>query len=63
MSAPATVRRPTEDAANLADPPLPPIGRLADLLIIARATGDRCGELLFDRRLTRALGLDLGGDS
>lgn len=56
MSARAEVRRPTEKAADLTDRPTPPAIRIADLLIVARATGDRYGELLFDRMLDRALG-------
>lgn len=56
MAAPAMVRRPTEDAANLTDRPLPPVARLANLRIAARATGDRYGARLFDHQLTRAMG-------
>ena len=56
MSARAEVSRPTEKAANLTDRPTPPAIRIADLLIVARATGDRYGEVLFDRMLDRALG-------
>jgi hypothetical protein len=55
MSAPAQVRRPTEKAADLTDRRTPPVVRIADLLIVARATGDRYGELLFDKMLDRAL--------
>ncbi|WUD74615.1 hypothetical protein OG937_24435 [Streptomyces sp. NBC_00510] len=53
------VRRPTEDAAVYAvsrsPRPLPPITVLADLLIVARAIGDRHGEQRFDRMLDRKL--------
>lgn len=56
MSTRAQVRRPTEQAANLTDRPTPPAIRIADLLIVARATGDRYGEVLFDHMLDRALG-------
>lgn len=56
MPGPAVVRRPTEDAANLDPRPLPPVGLLVDLLIVARATGDRYGARLFDYQLDRALG-------
>lgn len=56
MSAAAEIRRPTEKAANLTDRKTPPAVRIADLLIVARATGDRYGELLFDKMLDRALG-------
>ena len=56
MSARAEVRRPTEKAANLTDRRIPPAIRIADLLIVARATGDRYGEVLFDRMLERAIG-------
>jgi hypothetical protein len=56
MNATAAVRRPTEDAADLNDRPMPPVIRIADLLITARATGDRYGELLFDKMLDRAMG-------
>lgn len=56
MPGTAPVRRPTEQAANLNDRPLPPLGRLVDLLIVARATQDRCGARLFDHQLDRALG-------
>lgn len=56
MSAPAEIRRPTEKAADLTDRKTPPAVRLVDLLIVARATGDRYGEVLFDKMLDRALG-------
>lgn len=56
MSARAEVSRPTEKAADLTDRPTPPAIRIADLLIVARATGDRYGEVLFDHMLDRALG-------
>lgn len=51
------IHRPTEDAAvmNVKAPRLS-VERVLDLLIVARATGDRCGELLFDRMLDRAIG-------
>lgn len=53
----AIVRRPTEDAAlrNIHTRRLSP-ARVADLLIVARATGDRYGEVLFDHLLDRTLG-------
>lgn len=56
MAGTAPVRRPTEQAASLRDRPLPPLGRLVDLLIAARATQDRYGARLFDHQLDRALG-------
>ncbi|WNI15235.1 hypothetical protein [Actinacidiphila sp. ITFR-21] len=57
MSGPAVVRRPTEDAAvdKVTARRLSP-ARVADLLIVARATGDRYGALLFDKMLDRAMG-------
>lgn len=56
MAGTATIRRPTERAASLADRPLPSLGRLIDLLIVARATGDQYGARLFDCQLDRVLG-------
>ncbi|GGK14524.1 hypothetical protein GCM10011583_53110 [Streptomyces camponoticapitis] len=54
----AIVSRPTERAA-LSSParPLPPVSRVADLLIVARATGDRYGARHFSSMLDRLLGL------
>lgn len=53
------VRRPTEERAihraDSAPVQLPPVARLADLLIVARATGDRYGARHFDCLLDRAL--------
>jgi hypothetical protein len=51
------VRRPTEDAAlrNTRPARVSP-ARVADLLIVARATSDRYGEVLFDHILDRTLG-------
>lgn len=55
----AMVRRPTEDAAVQAacQSPrrLPPVARVADLLIVARATGDRYGQRQFSLMLDRVL--------
>lgn len=56
MSTSADIRRPTEDAANLTSRPALSAIRLADLLIVARATGDRYGEVLFDKMLDRVMG-------
>lgn len=58
MSGPMLIRRPTEDAAvdNLTARRLS-LERVADLLIVARATGDRYGEVLFDHMLDRAMGV------
>jgi hypothetical protein len=55
----ALVRRPTEAAAlrSMTSHRMPPVGRVADLLIAARATNDRHGERLFSCLLDRALGL------
>ncbi len=56
---PSRVARPTEGAAigrTPAVPPLPPLGRLLDLVIVARATDDRHGAQLFSHMLDRALG-------
>jgi hypothetical protein len=51
------IPRPTEDAAlRRLDRPLPPLGRIVDLLIIARATDDQYGARHFDHLLDRALG-------
>ncbi|MFB7555320.1 hypothetical protein [Streptomyces brevispora] len=58
----AIVNRPTEAAAlgavssqrRIQTPPS--VNRLADLLIVARATGDRYGAQLFGCLLDRALG-------
>ena len=57
MPGTAMVNRPTERAAmtNRKGRRLSP-ERVADLLIIARATGDRYGEVLFDHLLDRAMG-------
>lgn len=56
----ALVHRPTEYAAvkGLKDRPLPPADRVADLLIVARATDDRYGARLFSALLDRILGKD-----
>jgi hypothetical protein len=56
MAGTAQVRRPTEDAAlrNTTRARVSP-ARVADLLIVARATSDRYGEVLFDHLLDRAL--------
>lgn len=55
----ALVRRPTEEAAiwsaSGSPRPLPPVGRVADLLIVARATGDQYGARLFSHLLDRIL--------
>jgi hypothetical protein len=53
----ALVHRPTEYAAvkGLKDRPLPSAGRVADLLIVARATDDRYGARLFSHLLDRIL--------
>lgn len=60
MAGTAIVRRPTEDRAlGLAEAKprtLPPAERLADLLIVARVTGDRYGARIFDCMLDRAMG-------
>jgi hypothetical protein len=57
MPGPSTVRRPTEDAAlRQLKPSRVSPERVADLLTVARATGDRYGEVLFDHILDRALG-------
>jgi hypothetical protein len=58
MARPSHVPRPTEGAAlNRCPntPSVPPAARLADLLIAARATGDRYGARHFDHLLDRAL--------
>jgi hypothetical protein len=57
MAGTAQVRRPTEDAAlrNTRPARVSP-ARVADLLIVARATSDRYGEVLFDHILDRTLG-------
>lgn len=56
MAGTALVRRPTEDAAlRNVRPARVSTARVADLLIVARATGDRYGEVLFDHLLDRAL--------
>lgn len=57
MSGAAVVSRPTERVAlrNAKAARVSP-QRVADLLIIARATGDRYGEVLFDHILDRVLG-------
>lgn len=55
---PSTVCRPTETAAvgrTPEVPPLPPMGRLLDLVIVARATDDRYGAELFGCMLDRLL--------
>ena len=54
MSASA-IRRPTEDAAMriYRRPTLPPAERVADLLIVARATDDRYGARYFSALLDR----------
>lgn len=51
------IPRPTEGAAlrTVRSAQVSP-ERVADLLIVARATGDRYGEVLFDHILDRALG-------
>lgn len=53
--------RPTEDAALRAhrQSPLPSAERVADLLIVARATDDRYGARLFSALLDRILGKDI----
>lgn len=52
------IPRPTEEAAvNAVTRSLPPLGRIADLLIAARATNDRYGARIFDCLLDRALGV------
>lgn len=56
MAGTAPVRRPTETAADLTGRPPLPLGRLVDLLIVARATGDRYGARLFDHQLDRVIG-------
>lgn len=58
MSA-STISRPTEYAAvrGLKERPLPPAERVADLLIVARATDDRYGARMFSALLDRILGL------
>lgn len=55
MPGTALVRRPTEAAAvaRTADPTLPPLGRLLDLVVVARATCDRYGERHFGHLLDR----------
>ncbi|WP_328746361.1 hypothetical protein OHT57_12600 [Streptomyces sp. NBC_00285] len=56
MSA-TTIRRPTEDAAMRVCGPaeLPSADRVADLLIVARATDDRYGARHFSALLDRIL--------
>ncbi|MFI9174867.1 hypothetical protein [Streptomyces lincolnensis] len=56
MSA-STIHRPTEYAAvmGLKARPLPSADRVADLLIVARATDDRYGARLFSALLDRIL--------
>jgi len=60
MPGTAMVRRPTEgaalEAASRSPRPLPPLGRILDLLIAAQATDDRYGARHFDHLLDRALG-------
>ncbi|MFG2596691.1 hypothetical protein [Streptomyces sp. NPDC048462] len=58
MTGVAVVNRPTEAAAlrSMTSHPVPPVGRVADLLIVARATNDRYGEQLFSCLLDRAMG-------
>lgn len=57
MAGTAMVHRPTEDAAlGNVRPVRVSVDRVADLLIVARATGDRYGEVLFDHMLDRAMG-------
>lgn len=53
----STVSRPTETAAlrSYRPAPLPPVERVADLLIAARATDDRYGARLFSNLLDRIL--------
>lgn len=53
----ALVHRPTEYAAvrGLEERPLPPAERVADLLIVARATDDRYGARHFSALLDRVM--------
>lgn len=52
-----TASRPTERAALKSQGPvLPPAERVADLLIVARATDDRYGARHFSNLLDRVLG-------
>jgi hypothetical protein len=56
MPGTAQVRRPTEDAAlRNVTPARVSATRVADLLIVARATSDRYGERFLDHVLDRAL--------
>lgn len=56
----ALIHRPTEYAAvtGIKARPLPPADRVADLLIVARATDDRYGARHFSALLDRILGTE-----
>lgn len=51
----AQVDRPTEEAADLTDRPLPSLWSVVELLRTARRTGDRHGVRLFSRMIDRVL--------